>query len=115
MLQHLTVTGGRTTGDDGGGGILAGDYTTLMLDHATVSGNSTAGIRSRRRDLRLFRDADQQHGQRQQHGGIAWRVGRRRQISGNAATAGYGTVTLTNSTVSGNTAGHRGGGISATP
>ena len=43
-LAHLTVTGGRTTGDyDGGGGIRADSYTTLTLDHATVSGNSTAG------------------------------------------------------------------------
>ena len=43
-LAHLTITGGRTTGRyEAGGGIRADGYTTLALDHATVSGNSTAG------------------------------------------------------------------------
>ena len=39
-LQHLTITGGRTTGDltkYSGGGIRADRYTTLALDHSTVS------------------------------------------------------------------------------
>ena len=44
VVRHLTITGGRTTGDDeAGGGIRADRYTTLALDHSTVSGNSTAG------------------------------------------------------------------------
>ena len=41
--QHLTVTGGRTTGDYERRRHPADGYTTLTLDHATVSGNSTAG------------------------------------------------------------------------
>ena len=46
VLQHLTITGGRTTGDDVATAAAASvptGYTTLTLDHATVSGNSTAG------------------------------------------------------------------------
>ena len=98
VLQHLTVTGGRTTGDDGGG-IHAGDYTTLMLDHATVSGNSTAG---------MYADG----------GGIyAYSVTLTNStVSGNSSGESDGggiggsDVTLANSTVSGNSA-HSGGGI----
>jgi hypothetical protein len=53
VVQHLTITGGRTKGDyQGGGGISASDYTTLMLEYLTVTGNSAGGsgggIRPRR-------------------------------------------------------------------
>jgi hypothetical protein len=47
-VKHLTITGGRTTGDaEDGGGIRADFSATLTLDHATVSGNSTAAPASR--------------------------------------------------------------------
>ena len=45
VLQRLTITGGRTDGrtTDGGGGIRADRFTTLTLDHSTVTGNGTTG------------------------------------------------------------------------
>jgi hypothetical protein len=99
-LQHLTVTGGRTTADyDGGGGIRAGRHTTLALDNTIVSGSSTAGG----------------------GGGISGEsvTLTNSTVTGNSAAGGAGGisgyyVTLTNSTVNGNsTAGlvANGGGI----
>jgi hypothetical protein len=102
-LQHLTITGGRTTEDEGGGGISAGRFTNLALDHTMVSGNSATGG----------------------GGGISgyYVTLTNSIVSGNNATgdlaAGGGIsgryVTLTNSTVSGNNATgvfNLGGGIS---
>ncbi|MGE3294031.1 MAG: choice-of-anchor Q domain-containing protein, partial [Geminicoccaceae bacterium] len=106
-LQHLTITGGRTTADKdgGGGGIRAGQTTSLALEQTTVSGNSTAGYRADgggiEGDFVILTDS---------------------AVSGNS-TAGYGaygggirghSVVLVNSTVLNNsTAGERasGGGI----
>ena len=43
-LAHLTITGGRTTGEyDAGGGIRVGLYAALTLDHVVVSNNATSG------------------------------------------------------------------------
>ena len=82
-------------------------YSALTLTNSTVSGNSTAGnTPTAAGSPATTRDADQQHGQRQQHGG--------RHADG-GGIFGRGDVTLTNSTVSGNsTAGYDadGGGIS---
>ena len=100
-LDHSTVSGNSTAGDDAAGGGICGYDVTLT--NSTVSGNSTAGDDAAGGGIYgNLRDADQQHGQRQPHGG------RLRQGGG---ISGY--VTLTNSTVSGNsTAGvRRGGGI----
>ena len=84
------------------------DYPASMRSTtSTVSGNSTAGESSRGGGIAGFScNADRQHRQRQQHDGEIWR---RCRISG--------YVTLTNSTVSGNsTAGDyaNGGGIYGT-
>ena len=44
VLAHLSVIGGRTTGEDeSGGGIRADGYAGLTLDQVTVSGNGTEG------------------------------------------------------------------------
>jgi hypothetical protein len=102
-LQHLTITGGRTTGAyEAGGGIRAEGYTALALNHATVRGNSTAG--------------DDAYG-----GGIAgaYVTLTDSTVSGNHATGAIASgggifgryVTLTDSTVSGNTTADAGGGI----
>lgn len=43
-LRHLTVSGGRTSGErDSGAGILASGYASLTLDHTTVRDNVTEG------------------------------------------------------------------------
>ena len=102
MLRHLTITGGRTTGDDegGGGGIRADRYTTLTLEQSrsaatarrVLAAGSTAGMR---------RDADRQHGQRQQHGGDG------------GGTCGGGISVADRQSVSGNRTGRyaEGGGL----
>ena len=95
-LDHATVSGNSTAGDSAGGGGISGYDVTLT--NSTVSGNSTTGDDAAGGGIYGFaRDADQQHGQRQQHG---------RRCRGGGGIYGY-DVTLTNSTVSGNsTAGH---------
>ena len=147
-LTNCTVSG--NSAGSGGGGIYAG---TATLTNCTVSGNSagsggggiaagtatTADQLHRQRQLRRRRrrrhrarrhgDADQLHRQRQ------LRRHRRRRpasttgtatltnctVSGNSAHGGggvhrcyHGTATLTNCTVSGNSAHGGGGGIGAT-
>ncbi len=117
LLDGLTFSGGRTTGDTGGatestfngGGIRFLGLGTLTLANSTVSGNSTTGRFSR-------------------GGGIFSRYGSvalvNSTVTGNS-TSGYqafgggifGQVTLTDSTISGNsTSGMyaRGGGIFVT-
>jgi hypothetical protein len=43
-LRNLIITGGRTTGDEeGGGGIMAEPNTALTIEQGGVSGNATAG------------------------------------------------------------------------
>ena len=66
-LTDSTVSGNSATGVcAGGGGIYA--LRDVTLTNSTVSGNSTAG-RSVVAGSPARRDADQQHGQRQQRGG----------------------------------------------
>ena len=116
-LDSLTLTGGRTTGDNlatetthNGGGIRFASSGLLTLNDSTVSGNSTAGDNA--------------------EGGGMYSLGANVTLTGSTvsgnSTAGdraegggistfRGNVTLTNSTVSGNStaaAFGRGGGIS---
>ena len=135
-LTGLTITGGRTTGNDDGGGILFNSSDTLTLDQSTVSGNSTssgltqrssgagAGIFSPSGDVRLTNSTLSGNSGGDDGGGIYTRSGditlTDSTLSGNSSReagggiyALSGTVTLTNSTVSGNTtfdnSGHGGG------
>ena len=104
-LTSLTVTGGRTTGNnlaDSGGGIRF-NGGTLKLEQGTVSGNSTTG---------LVPDG----GGISSAGGVVSLIGS--TVSGNrsgGAGGGIhaiaGTVMLTGSTVSQNRSGGQGGGI----
>ena len=81
----------------------------MTLTQSTVSGNSTAGgMPTAAGFFRWQRDAHPEHRQRKQHHGTLTRDG--------GGICAYGNVTLTQSTVSGNsTAGNgaRGGGIFA--
>ncbi|MDB4766277.1 hypothetical protein OAG71_01170 [bacterium] len=81
-LTNLIITGGRTAGqDDGGGGIRYDDnaFGTLSLVNSTVSGNNANGAGA----------------------------------FGGGIYASSGDVTLTDSSVSGNSSGGGGGGINA--
>ena len=127
-LQHVTITGGQTTGDyEGGGGVRVEAHATLTLEHSTVTGNRTAGqyangggISGIDSSLTLIDSeisanlttSDYAYG-----GGIFGDSVTviRSTVSGNRVAAEYGigggiagfAVTLANSTVSGND----GGGI----
>jgi hypothetical protein len=103
VLDHLTITGGRTAGDtEFGGGILARSGTTLTLSDSTLSGNGTVGGAAFGGGLCSFGDVTLTNS----------------TVSGNFTTGfAYGggifavNVTLTNSTVSDNsTAGGAAGG-----
>ena len=97
-LGGLTLTGGRTTagGTAGSGGAIRSLITgNLTLDQSTVSGSSTLGIAPTAAGFLPYgcRDAHPEHRQRKQHRGKS------------PTAAGFGTsgsVTLTQSTVSGN-------------
>ena len=123
-ISGLTITGGNTAGNGGG---LYNDGGTATLTNCTVSGNS-AGRRRRRPVQHQRHDhADQLHRQRQLRrvdgGGLYNFNGTATltncTVSGNSAThrrrrrgCNYGgTATLTNCTVSGNSAGYGGGGL----
>jgi parallel beta-helix repeat protein/predicted outer membrane repeat protein len=106
---HVTVTrstiSGNTTDDDSGGGIDSG-YSDLTVIDSTISGNTTnsdgGGIYSDYSDLRVIRSTISGNTANNEGGGIY-------------AIAGGGidrTVTVTDSTISGNIAG-LGGGIYA--
>ena len=126
-LTNSTLRDSSTAGESGQGGGIFADDSSVTLTNSTLSGNSTAGAGSRRRDLRRLHpgdpdrqhtqwqqhgghrlrqrrrdpcpfqpgDRDEQHGQRQQHHG---RRGRRRRDQ----SLYNSPVTLTNSTLSGN-------------
>ena len=68
-LTDSTVSGNSTDGERRPGRRdLLRQHVTLT--NSTVSGNSTAGKYAQGGGIfRQYRDADQQHGQRQQHGG----------------------------------------------
>ena len=95
VLRDLTLTGGRTTGDnEGGGAIRADDGAALTLVQVTVTGNSTAG--------------DFSPGGGICSSGVLTLTGS--TVSGNSTTGNYAfgggifgyNVTLTNSTLSDN-------------
>ena len=121
-LRGLTLRGGASGSIEGGGIFNAGG--TVTLTNSTVSGNAAGATRRRHLQRRRHGDADRQHRQRQRV-----RVRRRRRhlrrsggtvtltpapsaatrpppLAAASVTVG-GTVTLTASTVSGNTAGCR--------
>ena len=124
-ISGLTITGGKTAGNGGG---LYNDGGTATLTNCTVSGNS-ASHRRRRRPVQPQRHghADQLHRQRQlrrqrrrrpvqpQRHGHADQLHRQRQLRRDVGGGLYngvdGTATLTNCTVSGNSAGFGGGGL----
>ena len=104
-LTNCTVSGNSASN---GGGIFSSDYGTTTLANTTVNGNSasnnggglfTVGYSS-------STIADQLHCQRQLrwNNGGGWPTLR-------AAFDLHGTTTLTNCTLSGNTAGNDGGGV----
>ena len=106
VLAHLTVTGGEQCGAMKSTAVAAYARSRRPIDAGADQLRSAATARRivlrRRRDLRRLRDADQQHGQRQQ----ARRVVRR------GGGISRQSVSLTNSTVSGNSSRRcRGGGI----
>ena len=49
-LRDLTLTHGRTTGGTNGGAVLGDEGTSLLLDQATVRGNTCSVCCFRRRD-----------------------------------------------------------------
>mgnify|MGYP000464549705 CR=1 FL=1 len=132
-LRHLTITGGRASGDaESGGGILADNRTTsLTLDHVSVVNNTSAngsggGISGY--EMTLINSTVTGNTAAANGGGIAgasWGSGYyvtliNSAVSGNRAMGGGGgiygdqfgtSVSLTNSTVSDNVANHHGGGI----
>ena len=90
-ISGLTITGGNVSVSNGGG---LDNYGTTTLTNCTVSGNS-ATLHGRRRRVQQLRHghADQLHRQRQLRP-----YARRRPVQLR------GTTTLTNCTVSGNSA-----------
>ena len=97
-IANSTISGNAVTGNGGG---IQNNFGTLNVTGSTISDNN--GARRRRRHLELFRHRHERN--------------RAPRSSGNTATIGGGiwsresTVTLTGSTISGNTAGGNGGGI----
>ena len=103
-VTNSTISGNSTSYDSGGGIFALGSVT---VSNSTISGNSQRARRSRRRHLcRRFADHRQQHHFRQ-------RGGRGAAVQGGGIYAG-GTLTISNSTISGNSAqggAAQGGGI----
>jgi predicted outer membrane repeat protein len=97
-VSGLTITAGRVTGGNSGGGVLINSSGTLTLTSCSLSGNSAGSGSGIENDgtLTLTRST----------------------LSGNSTTSGgagggirnTGTLTVTNSTLSGNSA-YQGGGI----
>jgi len=141
-LAGLTLTGGRTTGNNGafpdstfsGGAIRSLTSGNLTIDQSTISGNSTAGsnadgggIYTSSGDVTLRSSTvsgNSTAGNLADGGGIFTNSGdvtlRSSTVSGNDSSddgggiySTYGAVTLTNSTVSGNDSSDDGGGIHA--
>ena len=121
-LTDCTVSGNSASGS--GGGLFNVGGTATLTD-CTVSGNSASARRRRPVQLRRHGHADQLHRQRQlrrrtaaacstRRHGHADQLHRQRQLRRTPAAALYnidGTATLTNCTVSGNSAGSSGGGL----
>ena len=106
-LTNCTVSGNSRRHSGGG---LIHDFGTATLTNCTVSGNSAAVPRIQRRRRRHVQrrghgHADQLHRQRQL----------RRLSGGGVDNSHYGTATLTNCTVSGNSATVSGGGLGNGP
>ncbi len=124
-LTNCTVSG--NSADVAGGGLYTNSAGTTTLTNCTVSGNSAL---ARRRPVHLLRrhdDADELHRQRQlrrrtarrrsvqrRHGHVdeLHRQRQLRRLRGGGLINAFGAITLTNCTVSGNSAGERGGGVS---
>lgn len=119
-IEGLTITGGEATGARGGGISSAG---TLTLTNVVLSGNSAdwagGGIYSSSSTLTLKRSVVSGNSADDYGGGIlsdGLLSLTDSTVSGNSAGNGggiytSGTLTLTNSTVSGNSAVYAGGGI----
>ena len=133
-IRDLTVTGGRTTGDNidfddntySGGGIRFGSDGLLRLQGAVVRDNSTAGIApgggvfTRFGSVELLDSTVSGNSTTKQGGGIFTSQGalqlRNSTVSGNDARYSGGgiwanTFNLDNSTISGNRSTGRGGGF----
>src|SRR5262249_27252978 len=134
-FRGVTVRGGLVTGD--GGGIVVG-YADLTLRGCVVTGNTTSGkgagisnaLNPGTGDLTLIGSTVSRNVAGDAGGGISWRGDAQDQGSNlilsnsrvwrNSAFSGSGggiratTVTVINSTVSGNSASFNGGGIRAT-
>jgi CSLREA domain-containing protein len=119
-LEGLTLTGGRTTGNNqlvngiretthSGGGIRFDSTGTLTLNGSTVSGNSTSGTYARGGGIFTLSGAVTLIGST-----VSGNSTTGRESSGGGIHSRYGNVNLTDSTISGNsTAGtaSRGGGL----
>ena len=122
-LTHSTIAGNSAGGSGGG----VANNGTLTLTHSTIAGNSAGGSGGGVGTLR-HPHPDPQYHLRQFRRHRRWRVElhgydsstftlTHSTISGNSAgdrgggVRNYGTLTLTHSTISGNSAGHQGGGV----
>ena len=124
-LTDCTVSGNSAASD--GGGVYVKFGGTATLTNCTVSGNSAEQQRRRRVHQRRHGHADRLHRQRQlrrpataaactsiRRHGHADRLHRQRQLRGQRRRRPdqlVGTATLTDCTVSGNSAGIDGGGL----
>ena len=109
----LTMTNCTVSGNSavlGGGGVFNANSGTATLTNCTVSGNSTTGNAGGGVYNKHMCDPDRLHRQRQLRRLRRRRSGhRRRAYQGDINISG--TTTLTNCTVSGNSAGNSGGGV----
>ena len=103
-LTGLTITGGRATAGENGGGIQFNSSGTLTLNESTVGGNISAdssvgggGIYAGFGDVSLNNSS------------VIGNIG---DEDGGGIRTIFGNLSLTNSTVSGNISGSDGGGIS---
>jgi hypothetical protein len=105
-LSGLTISGGAS---DGGGGIYAGQGSTLMVSNSTLSGNSASSEGGG-----IFADQGSSVAVRNSTlaGNSASSSSFSSSFGGGGIYANYGSVTVSNSTLAGNSAG-LGGGIYA--
>jgi len=126
ILKKLTLSGGRSAGS--GGAIFAADTATVEIEDSTVSGNSAAadggGIYSGQNATVTITDSTISSNSAGEDGGGIYSnyyssltIDNSRILKNKADYGGgifghdNGVVTITRSTVSGNSAGTRGGGI----